>query len=641
MSQEKELIIFLDKNKHNLNQEDYKHLLNYLEKDEKMKGSGLWKSLKKLSNKAIGKISRKEKKIIEKVIPYRNSYNRTSRKTLDKFGNSKIFEMAIVRTPVNKVLINILNTMSLGLFRKMMKVHGYDYMFHLSLIITLPSNIKIIIEKNAEINITKNFQLGELSEIMDIGTYNKNMISLNELMNKTKSFMGDKLFYDYDAFENNCQNFILSILEANKINQPEYTKFIYQDIDLLYKELETKAAYVSTFSKFSTRLGVLFNRLTGKGTATKATKSYPLNYGIDTERIIELMAFDDEKVHIVGTTALKNILYPGDFDLFETVKINDMGEFIETFKDKVNNIQATKNLYLGDIKIGEFPAFQVINKKTYFKDNKLIGYDYEESKETLKILKDVMSLDDETFEKALSMLYKNPDEMEFNKMKHFFKFHILRWNIDEINKGYKQIGKVKITLEDALKSNGLFKMDTVGFTRDKFMEFSIIYDLRDKQNKRINNYVVNISDSLEEDIKNYMLNQNYYKALKRYFSKLKFEFKRKDVKKEDLQDLVNFFNSEVGILNSVKNDIETLNYIINDEENYDLEKILNTVNSFIYRLSNVYTIEEYLKKEKKINKLLRDILQNQDLNKGQLDKIKDELNNIINIKALEYIKKNI
>ena len=138
-----------------------------------------------------------------------------------------------------------------------------------------------------------------------------------------------------------------------------------------------------------------------------------------------------------------------------------------------------------------------------------------------------------------------------------------------------------------------------------------------------------------------MLNENYYKALKRYFSKLKYEFKRKNVKKEDLEDLVNFFNSEVGILNGVKNDIETLNYIINDEENYDLEKILNTVNSFIYRLSNVYTIEEYLKKEKKINKLLRDILQNQNLNEGKLDKIKDELNKIINLKALEYIKNNV
>ena len=84
-------------------------------------------------------------------------------------------------------------------------------------------------------------------------------------------------------------------------------------------------------------------------------------------------------------------------------------------------------------------------------------------------------------------------------MKHFFKFHILRWTPDEILQGYKTLHNKKISMVEALQTPALFKLDVIGFTRNKFMEFSIIYDVRNRHNERVNNYMVNVKESLEND----------------------------------------------------------------------------------------------------------------------------------------------
>ena len=54
----------------------------------------------------------------------------------------------------------------------------------------------------------------------------------------------------------------------------------------------------------------------------------------------------------------------------------------------------------------------------------------------------------------------------------------LRWDYDDIIKGFKQIETYKISFEDAIKTKGLTKLDVISIVSGKFLEFSEIYYLK-------------------------------------------------------------------------------------------------------------------------------------------------------------------
>jgi hypothetical protein len=632
-----------------------RNLITILQEEEKLSGSGFGSFFRNIASKASNVIqktfnNKKDTNIkyrladigARQVLNYRKSYTNETRETLNKFGNSKIENITIVRTPVTKAIITVLNALSFGLFKELMKTHGYDTMFHLGLLMTI-NNQRVVVEKLAEINVSTNYKqlYNEASETLTL-TLNGGDLTLNQMIEKTRNFMGEKNFYDYDAFTNNCQNFISNILTANSLNSPKYQDFLYQDMAEMYKTLESKAGYLSKIAKFSTRMGSLWNRLTGAGVLEK--KEFPINYGINAEKVINKIAFNVNDVKVMGSMAIKSTLYPSDFDLFESVKVKSINTLANEFKDKIEYIIQKNNIYLGDVKLGEIEELKVINDGIYFKNSKPIGYNYNEAKNKLNKIKPYITNDE--YKKGLSVLKENPNVDEFNIIKNVLRFHVLRWNAKELLNGYKKIAGQKITIEDALKTNGLFKMDVIAFVRDKFMEFSIIYDLRDENNKRINNFRVNVSDSLTENTKTYIAQGKYYKALKRYYSKMKHEYTHNKGKREKLKDnldeLTAFFNSNVGLLNSVLIDVETMLLLFESSEEYPINKAINIMNSFIYRLSNVYTVNDFLKQEKTILKLIRQTIQQPDKLQTTLNTLKTKLDKIINDESLKFLnKKNI
>lgn len=75
--------------------------------------------------------------------------------------------------------------------------------------------------------------------------------------------MGDKKFSTYNAKRNNCQDFVLSVLKANSMNNKTREKFIKQNAkDILL----TLPIFTQKIIKFTTDIGAVFNRLVeGKG----------------------------------------------------------------------------------------------------------------------------------------------------------------------------------------------------------------------------------------------------------------------------------------------------------------------------------------------------------------------------------------
>lgn len=199
--------------------------------------------------------------------------NNISTQTLEKFGNNIIKSMEIARTPLNNILEGALNTLSLGKFNELKKKYGYDKMFHLSLIVDVGE--KVIIEKNEVVNIeplSQSKTLNKNSEFLQV-PINKN-ITLNELIEKTRQYMGNTKFYDYSAFENNCQNFIISVLESNAILTNKEKDFILQDAKAIGDDMKKSGfGFVNKITNGITKLGSFTSRLLGRGKKQKHDKN--------------------------------------------------------------------------------------------------------------------------------------------------------------------------------------------------------------------------------------------------------------------------------------------------------------------------------------------------------------------------------
>ena len=88
-------------------------------------------------------------------------------------------------------------------------------------------------------------------------------------MARTQSFYGEG-YFKYDAFRDNCQAFINSILTANELNTPRIHAFVLQDTASIVKGLPD---YVSPFARLTTNIAGLADRaIQGEGAVPKKNR---------------------------------------------------------------------------------------------------------------------------------------------------------------------------------------------------------------------------------------------------------------------------------------------------------------------------------------------------------------------------------
>ena len=99
------------------------------------------------------------------------------------------------------------------------------------------------------------------------------------------------------------------------------------------------------------------------------------------------------------------------------------------------------------------------------------------------------------------------------------------------------------------------------------------------------------------EIKDYLGEGNYWKALKRYFSIQRL------INTAKADAMIPIFNGDLGRLYSVISDIKTLLYLLENHQG-NKELIRQEVDSFRSRLSNIWRSKEFLKKEPQFDKAL-------------------------------------
>jgi hypothetical protein len=155
---------------------------------------------------------------------------------LQKEGKRTILKLEVCRTPILSMFEKIINALSFGVTRKKMEERNYDRLFHLYVILYLDNGSTYRIEKNQRLKVVKTPTKGKGTECREV-KYGKKM--LGAFMTAPEK-VNMKNLYRYDAFKENCQNYVRRLLNANGINQ--FDNFINQKVSDLAPTIVQKIA---------------------------------------------------------------------------------------------------------------------------------------------------------------------------------------------------------------------------------------------------------------------------------------------------------------------------------------------------------------------------------------------------------------
>ena len=178
-----------------------------------------------------------------------NSMTASTKKALATMGDEQITAINIMRDPIESGINNALQYLSFGKWNQLKEKYGYDKFFHLYVVITLQDGSNWIVQKNANIDVApwdNHKPGGRMAAPLRPG------LTLNRMFKETEAKMGKDKFYQYDAFSNNCQDFVMGLLSANGCMNQQCALFVKQDIEQLAKEMP---AFTKAIARMATDAG--------------------------------------------------------------------------------------------------------------------------------------------------------------------------------------------------------------------------------------------------------------------------------------------------------------------------------------------------------------------------------------------------
>lgn len=156
-------------------------------------------------------------------------------------GDKPVVELYVRRDPIQSALNTALNVISFGAWNSVRQKYQYDKFFHLQLEcivqVSDQDNLKkrFTIEKNAVIEVHTASQPTQDTEMISV-PMNGVGLTMNGLLEGAKAVMGNR-FYLYDAFQNNCQDFVMAMLTGSGLGNKAIYDFVKQPIDELIQEV--------------------------------------------------------------------------------------------------------------------------------------------------------------------------------------------------------------------------------------------------------------------------------------------------------------------------------------------------------------------------------------------------------------------
>lgn len=229
----------------------------------------------------------------------RLDYQPKIRKFLELHGQDIITRLRVGRSPVISLVKKFVNFISLGALEKMIKAKGYDDVFHLFIFIDLKakngSTTTIQIEKNEVINLISNPKEPKDTYWMEVDNFTNNL-TLRKFLDDTEQRMGKERYFKYDPFNNNCQVYILNLIQSMENGQyltQELNNFIYQDTAILQ---EQTSGIAQKLMRGATNLAALANTVVeGRALKKKPTKKQILKEKHSAYRSMKLSQYGYSK----------------------------------------------------------------------------------------------------------------------------------------------------------------------------------------------------------------------------------------------------------------------------------------------------------------------------------------------------------
>jgi hypothetical protein len=286
------------------------------------------------------------------------------------------------------------------------------------------------------------------------------------------------------------------------------------------------------------------------------------------------------KYRLIGSNSLRAIHYASDYDV-ETQLLNMTPKLVaKRFRKQFYDAKRSNNLWITDFKCGW--------------DNRLVYRgDYTDASVKAYLQNTLIPKS----YRARVMKATGEDRIDLIR-----DLYILRWKYDDIMRGSVELfdGKYK-QLVDCIMDKTPLKIDLIGKVGDMFVEMSENYYIKigDKQNYTAKPTRQELESEYEDEI-HYYASRDKFKALKRVFSLLQVEGE-KGVR---IDNLVAFFNSEVGYLNKIKNELTILKALLEqDFRPVPYDDIRNNLQVIKEQIANIYKI----KLDDKLFKLIDDM----------------------------------
>jgi hypothetical protein len=200
----------------------------------------------------------------------KHNYRKCVKNLLDNHGNEKIVKIVIRKSGLGNLLTNLLNITSNGHFQKLYNEFNNDNTIkHAYMICKTDSGIVFTLEK-----------MDGIIEVLIDPKWNKyfddeykndedtffidqkgNQPTVMELFENTRKYMGDKKFFYFSCYNNNCLTFVESIIISNNMSNEESLKFIDENISKIYDNLplHVKSTSIKTY-KLTDKMCKIYNR---------------------------------------------------------------------------------------------------------------------------------------------------------------------------------------------------------------------------------------------------------------------------------------------------------------------------------------------------------------------------------------------
>jgi len=229
----------------------------------KSKGSGIMDTLNAGANyivdkgkQAVGAVVDKGKQIgntFSQIITGSTDYSPSVRKILQDEGHNLIHKIVVGRTPVQQAITMALNAVSQGQFQSNQDRLNYDKLFHLFSEITLENGHQVRVEKNEVITMTMGHKQDADTERQEVPM--TNAVIFRDLLEKAKTKMGAK-FFAYDSANNNCQDFIMALLQGSGLGTQENFEFIKQNTKQLFEKIPRTRALAKQITNLGQRINI-------------------------------------------------------------------------------------------------------------------------------------------------------------------------------------------------------------------------------------------------------------------------------------------------------------------------------------------------------------------------------------------------